>query len=190
MRTLLLPVLLAVCVTAGAEEPQQYVKKINTPIPEVDGPGTVKIANPSIRRRDSAATPAAPVPAPVAQANPLGLPMIPASDPTNTATVPTPNTPAPVAAGPVQPVATFATMAQAAAAGVDPFKENKPAGVSVSATPAKAAPAPFDITNPAGWLAWLQANKEMASRYALVAMGILAAALVGFKLMTWRSGRE
>ena len=197
MRTLLLPVLLAVCVTAGAQEPQQYVKKINTPIPDVNGPTTVKVTVPSARARVAgAAAPAASATPSPAQANPMNIPMIAASDPTNTATVPAPaanagTTAAPAAAGPVTPVPTYATMAQAAAAGVDPFNTEKPVAAAVKATPEKApSSTAFDITNPAGWLSWLQANKEQASRYALVAMGILAAALVGFKLMSWRSGRE
>lgn len=190
MRTLLLPALLAICVSAGAAEPQPYVKKIDAPIPDMNGPATVKVSQPNARLRDAMAAPATPQSAAVA--NPLGLPMIPASDPNNTATIPAPASTgaAPTVPGAVQPVPTFATMAQAAAAGVDPLSETKPEAVAATASPQKAAPASFDITNPAGWLPWLQANKEHVSRYALVAMGILAAALVGFKLMSWRSGRE
>jgi hypothetical protein len=158
-------VLLAACVCANAADPAQpYVKKLDVPTPDTLPAREVEVAMPRPMPAPR------PVPAATSAAvSASGMPMVPASDPGNHAQVAAP-APAPVAG---KPVVAYATLAQAAKAGVDPLGEHKTA--SVAAPAPVAASTAFDITRPAGWLAWVQAHRDLAARYALVVAVILAA---------------
>lgn len=204
MRTLLLSVLLAVSVQAIAASPEQpYVKKIDGPGPDANSAVTVQVRVPKhptpwsvIRNRSGkpvATTDAVAeaTPAVAAVANPQGLPMIAASDPKNNASTAAAGTPATTATAnsPVvgQPVVVYATMAQAAKAGVDPLGERKAAVVVSQVQPSSSK---FDIRHPAAWLPWLKDNSALATRYALVMLGVLLAAFFSFKLLNRRASQD
>jgi hypothetical protein len=195
MRNLLLTALLATCVSASAaDQAQPYVKKFDVPTPDALPAKRADVQMPLLVKGEPVpAAAAAPAATTGAATAPSGLPMIPASDPTNKATVPAatstagaPSTGTPVAG---QPVTTYATMAQAAKAGVDPLNEQKS---SPTITPAATRPAPvvaavFDLKNPASWLPWVQAHRDQALKTGLLALGIL---VVGFGAIRFRARRN
>jgi hypothetical protein len=201
MRNLLLTALLVACASASAaDQAQPYVKKFDVPTPDKLPGKRAEVAMPLLVRERPAPAPAAPAaPAAVtgADASTSGMPMIPASDPTNTKTsaAPAPAPSSATAATPTgspaagQPVATYATMAQAAKAGVDPLNEHKSApATSVPVTPAApVTSAGFDLKNPGSWLAWVQSHRDQAMKTALLALGIL---VVGFGATRFRARRN
>jgi len=198
MRNLLLTALLATCVSASAaDQAQPYVKKFDVPTPDalpakradVQMPLLVKERPAPTSAPAAASTPTATTTTGTAT-SPSGMPMIPASDPTNKAAASnpagTPSTSTPVAG---QPVMTYATMAQAAKAGVDPLNEQKSAPTT---TPAAAPAAPvvavgFDLKNPASWLSWVQSHRDQAMKTGLLALGML---VLGFGVIRFRARRN
>lgn len=83
---------------------------------------------------------------------------------------------------PGQPVPVYPTLAHAAAAGVDPFADKKPA--AEPEPPAQVAPAPEPEPAPAqpAWKVWLQAHQTLLVRFA-----VAAAACVG---LAWLAARR
>lgn len=196
MRNLLLTALLVACASASAaDQAQPYVKKFDAPTPDLMPGKRAEVSMPIVPRQLPAPKPAAPAGTNTPTA-PSGMPMIPASDPTNNAVAPSPAISPPAAANPAaptpgQPVTTYATMAQAAQAGVDPLNEHKGAS-AVQTTAAPVTPAPvaqsgFDLKNPGSWLPWVQSHREQAMKTALLALGIL---VVGFGAIRFRARRN
>lgn len=179
MRKILVCTALALATLAGAAHAgtaaEPYVKKLNPAVPGATSAGTIQ--SDLLAGMGEASSPAVTA----------GMPMVPASDPNAAAASVAPVASAPAAAAPqgpaalpasampgVQPgvpVPVYTTMAQAAAAGVDPLGERAPVQASAAAAE---APSPevavFDVTNPASWLPWLQANQDAALRYGGLAL--------------------
>jgi len=199
-RLLLSALLVASASVCAADQAKPYVQKFDAPTPdklpatraEVTMPLPVRIAPAPAQSAAAAPTTVAPAPA---VAVPTGLPMIPASDPNNHAKVPQPTVTPTSSNGlvPGQPVATYATMAQAAEAGIDPLNERKPA----TSTPAAAsAPAPvvtttgFDVKNPASWLAWAKSHREEAFKFGFGALAVLVVGVVLGRIRARRNTQE
>lgn len=128
-------------------------------------------------------TPSATSPSTTVAADPTaGFPSIPAAGPAG-ASSPAPSTGTVPAPGPLAPVKAYATLAEAAQAGIDPLKELE---VSVAPPQVKAeptAPAAFNWKDPLSYLAWAKANQAMALKYAA---GVLVAALAASLFMRKR----
>lgn len=174
MRILLLSALLALYASASAaDQAQPYVKKLDMPTPDTLPAKEVEVSmpRPELLLRPAPAKLTAPAAA-------SGMPMVPASDPANGAGSPAPT--------PGKPAVAYATLAQAAKAGVDPLGEHK---ASTPAPTPAAQGAGFDITRPAGWLAWAQAHRDLAAKYALVVVLILLAVFGVSRFLTRRSAQ-
>lgn len=193
MRKILASAAVTLALVASAAHagtpPEPYVKKLNPTVPGAVSTGTIQsdlLAN---------------MGAPSSPATSSGMPMVPASDP-NAPAAPTSSEPAAAvpdvtASAPVEampgvkpgvPVPVYTTMAEAAAAGVDPLGERKPQ--QASAPTVEAAPpvsSAFELTQPATWLPWLLANKGGLLRFGSLAVLCIAA---GTLLGRRRGGTE
>lgn len=199
-RLLLSALLVASAGVCAADQPKPYVQKFDAPTPdklpatraEVSMPLPTRIA--PAPAQTNATSPSTLAPATAATA-PVGLPMIPASDPNNHAKAPEPSvTPtSPSGLVPGQPVATYATMAQAAAAGIDPLNEHKLAAdkpvVASAPTPSVTATG-FDVKNPSSWLAWAKSHREEAFKFGFGGLSVLVVGIVFARIRARRKSQE
>lgn len=170
--------------TASAPVVKPDAKEMLLTLPGPPGPGqrgTVMTdihATPVEPKAGSAAKSAAPVDKTAA------FPSIPAAGAASSSAAPAPaggtasaptSAPAPTAAAsdPVAPVKTYATLSDAAKAGVDPLNELQELKSAVKEALPEIVPV-FDWRNPQSYLDWVKAHQALALKYGL---GVLVAAL-------------
>lgn len=174
--------------TASAPVAKPDAKEMQLTLPGPPGPGQRGTVMTDIRAvpvepKTSAGTKAA---APGDKT--AAFPSIPAAGGAPSSTAPTASatsaataTPAPTAAAsePVAPVKTYATLSDAAKAGVDPLKELQDLKPAVKEAPPETAPV-FDWRNPQSYLDWVKTHQTLALKYGL---GVLVAALAASLFM-------
>lgn len=171
---LLLALTLGNVVAGEAQAP--YVKKINAPIPnaEIKGAEIQTTLNATMGTMTTNVKQGQATGAPAATGSSSGLPMVPASDATNTASVPVAEVPssAPAVQPPaVGPARAYATLAEAAKDGVDPFASTRPASAAVAELPPVESEVQLDLKDYHTWWPWLRANVRDLLPYLLILVG-------------------